>query len=755
MQKPLLATIGQPEKIRQVLECLGKTLAADRVFVVQLIAPETNEGHFTKLIEEWSPSKVLPGAPLKLSRTESIEDCLGDDFHRISQGHCLFYAQNQLTALGISAKGKACATYPLLIDDRLWGYLALELKARNTLLPEVAQQLIELTANSIALEKKYQNREDIELHCQQCQLFHHTVFSQAEIGLARVGLDGRFQHVNNKLCQIVGYPEKELMALSFQEITYPDDLGDDLHYLQQLLTGKIERYSMEKRYIRSDKSLVWISLDVTLIRDANETPEYFISAIQDISYRKQIETGLREKGISFYQVLNQLPYPVIIYNAEGEVLFINQTWTTVTGYQHSDIPTIDAWISKIKDSEKVRLLIKDVFETKKQTKKKQIRVRTKAGIIRIWDFTSTNLGRIFNQDNVVLSTAVDMTEQISAEFKIKLANQKLSHSVALLEKNKHQANLLNHLNLQLQTCQSLSESLLTIEAVGGELLESRQGFLAIADVEGEKLTTLIRWGDGLNVKDNFSPQSCWGVRRGKRHFMSDPSQGICCHHFQAEKISIPYYCEPLINNNILLGILGVSLLATETIVTDLSEQSWELDFLGELLALSLSNLRFRQLAKDNLIHDSVTGYQNRKALLQILAQEKIKQHNSTAASLPPFLTILGIEKFKQVNQLLGYDTGNNLLKSLLDDLRYCLDPQSQIFRYEGMVFVILSPEEIKESLVSIIDSKWKKLKQQNKELMEIDLHIWTETILLTPEKNQSVDHSIQKIITFMSQRNLQ
>ncbi len=550
-------------------------------------------------------------------------------------------------------------------------------------------------------------------------------------------------------------PRIELMAFSFQEITYPDDLGDDLHYVQQLLTGKIKRYSMEKRYIRSDQSLVWISLDVTLIRDVNGTPQYFISAIQDISARKQVETGLRERDISFYQILNQLPYPVIIYNADGDVLFINQTWTSITGYQHSEIPTIDAWITKLKDSEKVKGLIKDVFETKKHTKKKQIRVRTKAGTIRIWNFTSTNLGRIFNQDNVVLSTAVDMTEQISAEFKIKLANQKLSHSVALLEKNKHQANLLNHLNLQLQTCQSLSESLSIIETIGGELLENRQGFLAIADGEGEELTTLIRWGNGLNVKDNFSPQSCWGVRRGKRHLMSDPNQGICCHHFQGEKVKIPYYCEPLINNSNLLGVLGVSLLATDSMVPNPLEQSWELDFLAELLALSLSNLKFRQSAKDNLIHDPVTGCQNRKIFLKMLENEKLKQRNPHSAPPLPFLTILGIEEFKQINQLLGYDIGNDLLKNLLDYLRHCLNPQSTIFRYEGMVFVILSPTQITENLVSIINSSWGKLKQQNNKLINIDLHIWTEIIDLTPEKIQLVDDLVQETITFISKKNLQ
>lgn len=754
IQRLLLESPNRSDKIYPVLRCLGETLAVERVFLSQLISHPTNNHHITKLIEDWSPLVTLPSPSLKLSQTETIEDCLGDNFDRISQGHCLFVSRNHLTALGISAEGQAGVTYPILVGDRLWGYIAIELNPGDIPLPEIKQQLIELTANGIALEKKYQSQEYKE---SQYEKFYQTVFSEAEIGLVRGSLDGRFQQVNHKLCEIVGYPETELMALSFQEITYPEDLGTDLHYVQQLLAGKIKRYSMEKRYIRSDQSLVWVSLHVTLIRDANESPLYYIAAVQDINAQKQVEADLREREVSFHQTLSQLPYPVIIHNLNDDVLFVNQTWTNITGYHHSEISTINAWISKAEVSEgvKIKQIIENVVIAKEKTQNICIQIKTKAGSVRIWNFVSTNLGHIFNQDNVVLSTAVDMTEQIATEQKIKLANQQLSDSVALLKKNKHQADLLNHLNLHLQSCQSLSESLSIIETIGAELLEHRQGFLAIADAGGKQLTTLIRWGHGLNVEDKFSPQSCWGVRRGKRHLMSDPNQGICCHHFQGEKVTTPYYCEPLINNNDLLGILGISLLTTDSMVPDHSKQPWEFELLGELLALSLSNLKFRQLTQKKLGQDSVTGCQNREAFLKMLENEKFKQRNSLSASELPFLTIFGIENFKQVNQLIGYDIGSQLLKKLLDNLRQHLAPKSTIFRYEGMIFIISSPTKITENLVNLIGSCWKRQKQQISELVYIDLHIWTENVSLTPEKTQLFDCLIQEIIAFMNRKHLQ
>lgn len=117
-------------------------------------------------------------------------------------------------------------------------------------------------------------------------------FEEAALGMAHVGLDGRWLRLNRKLCEIVGYNREELLSMTFQDITYPEDLKADLHHAKELLEGKVQRYSMEKRYIRKDGSLVWINLTASLLRDPEGTPKYFISVIEDISDRKQMEEEL-------------------------------------------------------------------------------------------------------------------------------------------------------------------------------------------------------------------------------------------------------------------------------------------------------------------------------------------------------------------------------------------------------------------------------------------------------------------------------
>jgi PAS domain S-box-containing protein len=121
-----------------------------------------------------------------------------------------------------------------------------------------------------------------------------NAFEHAAIGMALVGTDGRWLQVNQSICDITGYTEQELLNTTFQAITHPDDLETDLGYVRQMLAGEISTYHMEKRYIHKRGHHVWVLLSVSLVRDAQGTPLYFISQIQDITERKRMEEQLRQ-----------------------------------------------------------------------------------------------------------------------------------------------------------------------------------------------------------------------------------------------------------------------------------------------------------------------------------------------------------------------------------------------------------------------------------------------------------------------------
>jgi len=140
-----------------------------------------------------------------------------------------------------------------------------------------------------------------------------ATFEQAAVGIAHVAPDGRWLRVNQRLCDIVGYSRKELSALTFQDITHPEDLETDLENVQQVLANEISSYDMEKRYIRKDGSPIWINLTVSLVREADGAPKYFIAVIEDIAHRKQTEAMLarrREELRHSNQELQQFAYVV-------------------------------------------------------------------------------------------------------------------------------------------------------------------------------------------------------------------------------------------------------------------------------------------------------------------------------------------------------------------------------------------------------------------------------------------------------------
>lgn len=123
-----------------------------------------------------------------------------------------------------------------------------------------------------------------------------AAFTNAPIGMAVVGLDGRFQRANAELCRITGYSEKELTALTFQDITHPDDLDTDLAEASRLLAGEIASYQMDKRYYSKDGRVVWVRLSVFMIHDSAGEPRSFVSHIEDISARRRDEELLRRQA---------------------------------------------------------------------------------------------------------------------------------------------------------------------------------------------------------------------------------------------------------------------------------------------------------------------------------------------------------------------------------------------------------------------------------------------------------------------------
>ncbi|MEM8828555.1 MAG: PAS domain S-box protein [Cyanobacteria bacterium P01_G01_bin.19] len=188
---------------------------------------------------------------------------------------------------------------PISVNGELYGTLSfLDSKPRKLKFTEEERELIELMArdigNSIASLQTKKALEKSESN------FRNT-FEQAAVGVAHVSPQGDFIRVNQRFADILNYDRQTLIDLSFSEITHPEDLSTDLTHIQRILSGEIANYSLEKRYLKSDRSSVWVNLTVSLVKDDLGEPDYFILVIEDISDRKSAENALKESRVKLKQ----------------------------------------------------------------------------------------------------------------------------------------------------------------------------------------------------------------------------------------------------------------------------------------------------------------------------------------------------------------------------------------------------------------------------------------------------------------------
>jgi PAS domain S-box-containing protein len=184
------------------------------------------------------------------------------------------------------------------------------LKGERAFAEHLAQQAAERLKTGMALRES--------------QLRFMCAFHDAAIGMALGTLDGDWLMVNPALCALVGYTEQELMAITYKDITHPDDLDADLALFRKLLDGEIRTYQMEKRYIHKQGHVVWILLSISMVRDSAGQPLYCIGQMQDITERKHVQDQLTTSQTLFQAILDNSPNMIFLKNTEGQYVLVNR-----------------------------------------------------------------------------------------------------------------------------------------------------------------------------------------------------------------------------------------------------------------------------------------------------------------------------------------------------------------------------------------------------------------------------------------------
>jgi len=285
----------------------------------------------------------------------------------------------------------------------------------------------------------------------------------------------------------------------------------------------------------------------------------------------------------------------------------------------------------------------------------------------------------------VLAIGRDVSERRRAEQDIAALHQSMADTVEALQRHERDMVAVARMSDMLQACQSRAEAFPIIAAAAGKLFSGARGGLSIAADRGQGLQTVTQWGDMPVLLATFSFSACWALRTGQRYEVSTPNEATVCSHF-ISAVHEPYVCLPLSVQGETSGLLHLSLPPGRDIDEDLRRvvQSF-----GDVVKLSLSNLKLREILSEQAVRDPLTTLFNRHYLNETLPREMRRAEREKA---PLCVAMMDVDHFKALNDTFGHGAGDTVLKDIGTFLRSHLRAGDIACRYGGEEFLLVLPE---------------------------------------------------------------
>ena len=564
-----------------------------------------------------------------------------------------------------SKKGLALGTL-CLIDGTPRSFSAEEIKALKDFASMVEQYLqsLEVIIHSAQVQQHLDESES---------LFEQT-FNQSAVGMALVSLDGAWLRVNPFLCNLLSYSESELLQKTFQDITHPDDLGEDLNNVNKLLSGKINNYSMEKRYRCADKSYTWISLTVALNKTIDSKAHHFIAVIKDINERKKAEQALlmlqQELEHRVYQRTKELELAIKQLNQEIEQRIAIQNRLNA-------------------QKERFRLTLENTSDAFIEINEMGKIIGWNPSAERIFGW---NHEEVMSQSIDQLIIPSEMREQHQRGF---MRYQKLGQSkmmgqrLQLMAQRKDGAifpieitlneNMIDGKRFVTAFLHDISERI----RFEKELLESRLRLQTIAD----NMPALICHVDrDLNfIFANKTYESWFGLssEQLKKMKLSD--------------ILVPENFEKA-KPHLERALQGISVTYERKLVTAKREIFLQITLIPAqggingiyILAMDITELKALQAMHEyDASHDVLTKLPNRRAFTFLLENEINKSSQSNKGLS---LLFLDLDNFKNFNDTYGHEFGDHVLKYFAEVLKSAIRQTDIVARLAGDEFTIILTE---------------------------------------------------------------
>ena len=312
---------GQPERYSAAMEavlkivCFDMGLALDTYTHASQRSILQNQNYLEQVIDGMPAGLVVVDAELRVrSMNRTMAELLGvPDSLLLEQKPaleelipCRELADRAAEAL---ASGAGHDQVLVTLDGRADGVRYVDFNIRRA--RKDGSYMLLLIGQDITFRRK------ARLRLQESEEFFRLTFNQAAVGIALLGSDGRVLRTNSKMSHILGYSEIELLQRFFQQLTYEDDLPDELALIKRLRAGEIGDYQRERRLLRRDGTQIWVNISVSMMRDANGN-QRFISVVEDISRRKSAEEALLR--MANHDALTGLPNRVLLQDRLAQAI---------------------------------------------------------------------------------------------------------------------------------------------------------------------------------------------------------------------------------------------------------------------------------------------------------------------------------------------------------------------------------------------------------------------------------------------------
>ncbi|MGC9502249.1 PAS domain S-box protein [Baaleninema sp.] len=313
--------------VREVRHCLG----VERVLIFQLFP-----NRLGRVVSE----SVAEGYQASVGMEFPDEEFPSNCYERYCQGlprivlnvetdpfaPCLVEFMKQM---GVRSKVVVPILKPFEDRSPLWGLLIAHQCRRVRPWNDGEVEMLGQLAAQVSLAIQ---QADLYAQVQASEARLRTMFEQAAVGIAIGDLNGRLYEANHKFCEIIGYNLDELVGMSFDRFTHPEDVAREYEFMEMLISGQTRDYSMEKRYFRKDGSIVWVELTLSSFQYGTEAGLYYLGIVQDITDRKQYQAALDNLRRRYELILTSAGEGICELDRHGNIAFCNPTAARTLGY---------------------------------------------------------------------------------------------------------------------------------------------------------------------------------------------------------------------------------------------------------------------------------------------------------------------------------------------------------------------------------------------------------------------------------------